>query len=92
MSCDITGQLVYLFSLEAIPITEADHEVLDDQEISIQVVAVSEVEMGKLFSDVVGEDREEDGVFFHLDHAVPKSYEQFKDLASEAQAAKGSED
>jgi len=40
--------------------------------------------MGKLFSDVVGEDREEDGVFFHLDHAVPKSYEYFKDLASEA--------
>ena len=35
MPCDITGQLVYLFSLEAIPIAESDHEVLDDQEISI---------------------------------------------------------
>ena len=91
MSCDITGQLVYLFSLEAIPVTESDHEVLDDQEVSIQVVAVSEVEMGKLFPDVVGEDREEDGVFFDLDHAVPRCYEQFKDLASEAQATEGAE-
>lgn len=35
MSCDITGQLVYLFSLEAIPVTESDHEVLYDQEVSI---------------------------------------------------------
>lgn len=92
MSCDVECELVYFFSFEAIPVAESNHEVLDDEEVSVQVITVSHVEVGELFSDVVGEDREEEGVLFYLDHAVPEGHEELEDLACEPEVSECSED